>query len=152
MRTVLIALGLILLPLQVHATTAASAAESVSPEEMKQRVKYATDYHDVRPIRAVIDGQIDRYARQLPEAEREDFLRYVQLRINYDKIEELSIQAMAETYTSAELKAMVDYYGSPAGKSAEAKSPGYTSKMAPVITQALDSALLDTRFGGKPAP
>ena len=35
-------------------------------------------------------------AARLPEAEREDFMRYVQLRMPYDKIESLAIQTMAK--------------------------------------------------------
>lgn len=125
-------------------------AETPEPPDMKDRVKYATFLHDARPLRDTIDKDIDVYAAQVSEAEREDFLRHVQLRIDYDALEEKSIHEMALLYTVPELKAMLAYFGSPEGKAAEAKAPLYLKKMAPEVERALNRALMDTRFGGQP--
>lgn len=139
---------LVLALLAPFALSPGYAGEGRSADDLQERIKFATEFHDVRPIRDVINRDVQRYAEQLPEADRENFMRYVQLRIDYVKIEELSIQAMAEIYTVPEMKAMIAYFGSPEGKSAEAKGPDYISKIAPEISRAIDAALLDAQFGG----
>lgn len=139
-------LRLILALLLVTLPTLAGAAEG-DPPDLQDRIKYATLFHDARPLRPLIDSQIDTYTKQVNEEEREDFLRHVQLRIDYDGLEDKSIQAMARIYTVPELKAMIAYYGSPEGKSADAKSSAYAEKLGPEIGKALDGALMDTRFG-----
>jgi hypothetical protein len=138
----------ILLVLALLVPSLAFAGETVSANELKERIKFATEFHDVRPIRKAIDQDIQKYAETLPESDRENFMRFIQIRIDYDKIEELSIKTMAEIYTVPELKAMIAYFGSPEGKSAEAKGPLYTSRVAPEITRAIDAALLDAQLGG----
>ncbi len=139
-------LRLILTLLLVTLPSLAGAAAD-DPPDLADRIKYATLFHDARPLRPIIDRQIDTYTKQVAESEREDFLRHVQLRIDYDALEDTSIQAMARLYTVAELKAMTAYYGSPEGKTAEAKNDAYAAKIGPDIGKALDGALLDTRFG-----
>lgn len=124
-----------------------SLAPKISDEDMKERIRYAEEFHDIRPMRDAVNRNLEEYAKGLPEADREEFLRFVQLHIDYDKLEELSIQKMAEVYTVPEMKAMIAYFGSADGKSAEAKGPAYTSQIGPHITKAIDSALMDTRYG-----
>lgn len=131
--------------MSVHAQQA--AAPKVSDEEMKVRIRLSEEFHDIRPMRDAVNRNLEEYAKGLPEEEREEFLRYVQLHIDYDKLEEFSIQKMAEVYTVPEMKAMIAYFGSADGKSAEAKGSAYTSQISPYIAKAIDSALMDTRYG-----
>lgn len=140
MLRLLLALSLIALP------SLAGAAPD-DPADLADRVKYATLFHDARPLRPFIEQQVDVYTQQVRESEREDFLRHVQLRIDYDALEDKSIEAMARLYTVPELKAMIAYYGSPEGKSADAKAGAYVEKITPEIGRALDGALMETRFG-----
>ena len=141
----------ILLVLALLIPSLAFAEEALSASEQRERIKFATEFHDVRPIRAAIDQDIQKYADTLPESDRENFMKFIQVRIDYDEIEELSIQKMAEIYTVPELKAMIAYFGSPEGKSAEAKGAEYMSKVAPEINSAIDSALMDAQLGGSQA-
>ncbi len=136
-----------LLPSPVLAQDAAVEERPVSVAEMKQRIQLATDFADIRPVREQINIDIKNMSARLPEAEREDFMRYVQLRMPYDKIEALSIQTMAKLFTVPELKAMLSYYGSPEGKSADAKVPSYTAVIAPEVAKNIDAAVMDAKLG-----
>lgn len=127
-----------------------AAATKVDPAEMQERLKYAAAFQDVRPVRDVINESFETVSLTLPEAEREEFMRFVQLRVDYDKIEELSIKTIAELYTVPELKAMIAYYGSQDGKTAEAKAASYTDKISPEITKVIDAALMDAKYGPPP--
>lgn len=122
-------------------------AAPVSAAEMKERLRLAADFDDIRPVRNQINVDIQNMANRLPLAEREDFMKYVQVRLSYDKIEELSVQTMAKMFTVPELKAMIAYYGSPEGKSADAKVPAYTAVIAPTVAKHLDAAVMDAKLG-----
>jgi hypothetical protein len=137
----------LVLTLLLVALPSLAGAATDDPPDLAERTKYATLFHDARPLRPLIDRQIDTFTQRVNPEEREDFLRHVQLRIDYDGLEDKSIQAMARLYTVPELKAMIAYYGSPEGKSAETKSDAYAAQIGPEIGKALDGALMDTRFG-----
>ena len=130
----------------------ASAAAPISAEDLKERNKLATEYHDVVDMREIVNRDIAAGAGGLTEAETEKYMREVQIRINYEKIEELSISAMANTFTVPELKALIAYFGSPEGKSSQEKMGLYTEQVAPEIRKAIDAALVNAQFGGQPAP
>jgi hypothetical protein len=150
MKKLMISAGLVLALLQAPAFAADSAAPAaavVKADDRAERVKYATDFADIKPIREAIDRDIEAVAIGLTEDEKEDFMRFIQLRVNYEKMEETSIQLMADMFTAAELKAMVDYYGSPEGRSAEDKARDYTAKIGPMVSSAIDGALMDAKLG-----
>jgi hypothetical protein len=68
--------------------------------------------------------------------------------LNYEALEKISIDAMAETYTVAELEAMNEYYSKPEAKSAQPKYSNYANKVFPEITRMLDEAVMRVRTGG----
>lgn len=130
----------------------AAPAAAVSAAEMKERIKLATEYHDAVNLRDIINRDIEKAGAGLTGDDKERYMRDIQLQIDYDKIEALSIKSMAETFTVPELKALIAYYGSPEGQMAQAKMDLYTGKVSPEIRKAVDTALMNAQFGGKPAP
>lgn len=148
MKTYLLISGLLVAlsssPLRAEDTPVAAP---VSAAEMKERLRLAADFDDIRPVRTQINVDVQNMANRLPLAEREDFMKYVQVRLSYDKIEELSVQTMAKMFTVPELKAMIAYYGSPEGKSADAKVPAYRAVIVPEVAKHLDAAVMDAKLG-----
>ena len=128
---------------------AEATAAAISAKEMEERVKYATDFADIKPIREAINRDIEAAAMGMDDNQKEEFMCYVQLRVNYDEIEAASIKTMAEMFTVAEIKAMIAYYGSPEGKSAEGKAKDYASRIGPMVTSAINGAMMDMRFGAE---
>lgn len=126
-------------------------AEATKPDDAKERLSLAKDLHDIRHIRDAIHADIENYAQQIPEGDREDFMRYVALKINFDALEQLSITYTAEIYTVPEIKAMIAYYGSPDGQSAEAKGVLYGPKIAKDVQKEIDAAILSVKLGESPA-
>lgn len=126
------------------------SAETAKPDDAKERLSLAKDLHDIRHIRDAIHADIEAYAQQIPQGDREDFMRYVALKINFDALEQLSITYTAEIYTVPEMKAMIAYYGSPDGQSAEAKGVLYGPKIAKDVQKEIDAAIMSVKLGDEP--
>ncbi len=146
MKTFSLLLAVLVLSFSALAVGAAPAGD-----DKAERVKLSKDLHDIRNIRERIHATILEAANTIPPEDREDFQKYVQLRINYDALEEKSIQYAADVYTVPELKAMIAYFGSPDGQSAEAKGAVFSGKISKDIIAEVDAAILAAKYDGVPA-
>jgi len=142
---------LLLLAIVCFAFSAGVVFADSATDDKAERIRLSKDLHDIRNIRERINATILDAANTIPPADREDFQRYVQLKVNYDALEEKSIQYAAEVYTVPELKAMIAYFGSPDGQSAEAKGATFSGKIAKDITAEIDAAILAAKYDGVPA-
>lgn len=105
----------------------------------------------IRPAREQIDAAIEQVARSgVPADEQQGFILSLQRIIDYKALEKASVEAMAETFTAAELKAMVEYYDKPEARSASEKFPDYQKKIEPLVYQMLDRAVMQMRTGSAP--
>lgn len=116
--------------------------------DMGARLDLARQMHEFRPSKTQIDDAIAQVSAMVPEQEREAFKIAMGQVLNYKAIEELSVEAMAETYTEAELKAMVEYYAKPEAQSASDKAGAYAAKVQPEIVKMIDKAMMRMRTGG----
>lgn len=116
----------------------------------EQRLELSEQMHDIWITRLRVEKALDKVALRLPESERAPFKAAMRRVINFDVLEQESIDAMAEIFTADELKAMVEFYGSSAGRSISTKMDAYEEIMSPVYTQMLDKALVDIKFGEAP--
>jgi len=124
-------------------------AESVDLDKT-ERIKLSKDLHDIRNIRDRINATILAVAEILPLEDREDFQKYVQLKIDYDGLEAKSVEYVSEVYSTGELKAMIAYFGSPDGQSAEAKGEQFSVKIGKDIMAQVDAAILAAKYEGVP--
>lgn len=127
------------------ATTPADV--SAPADDMTQRIALAEKMHDIWPVRTKVEDALDIAAQSFPEDQRDKFKSGMRKAIKYDQLEEESIAAMAKLFTVAELQKMVDFYGSPEGKSVSAKTDDYMKALEPVMTKMLDQALIEVRTG-----
>lgn len=125
-------------------------ADPASTGDRAERIRLSKDLHDIRHIRDRINDTIAEAAQSIPPADREDFQKYVQLHVDYDALEKKSIDVAADVYTVPELKAMIAYFGSDAGKAAEAKSADYAGKIGPDILKQIDAAITSAKYDGVP--
>ena len=166
----LIALAVLAMPLTIHAADVPPAAVEnpmaqvpnsempvVEPEaapadtsDLARRVELSKQWHKLMPVpvREQVNAAIDQSAQSQPENTREIFKANMKNALNYDALEKISIDAMAETYSATELEAMVEYYSKPEAKSAQAKYDAYANKVFPEIRRMLDQALMRARTGG----
>ncbi len=122
------------------------------PSDLEERIALAKKMHEINPTRNQVNGAIDDIARSQPASEREAFKTTMRGALNYQAIEKISIDAMAETYTKAELQAMVDYFGKPEAQSAAAKDWIYNKKVYPEVARMLDQSMMRLRTGSTTTP
>ena len=135
-------------PVAAQETKASAPTVAAAPEEdLQQRVELATKMHQFRPVRDDIESTLSRVAQNLPQRDRQVFHDRMMAAIDLDKLEKLSIESMAKTFTLDELQGMVDYYSSPRAQSIAAKMPIYQQMVQPEIGRMLDRALMDLRIG-----
>ncbi len=134
------------------ASSPVSSASSgrITREIFQERLVLAGKFHDVRPVRPMIENAIERTVSRLPLKDQIPFRKAVDSALDYDAFVEESVRAMASVFTVAELEAMIAYYGSEAGRSSMQKMSAYGDLMAPKITGLLDEALMVVRTGPLP--
>jgi len=130
--------------------TPVPVASAVAPETAVARLALAQKMHEIWPVRTRIETAIQFVASGYPPEKQTQIKAAMRKSIQFDQVEEASIKAMAETFTEDELKAMIEFYGSDAGRSTSAKMQDYELLMAPIMTQMLDKSMLDLKTGMTP--
>lgn len=159
MRTFLIlALGLAL-SVPASAQDAATSSSSDTPDDAPAvasvvtvdddtaRMALSARMHEIWPVSVRVEDAIVVVAENVPAAERDAFITRMRKTIDQKTLEDESIKAMAQVFTTAELQAMVTFYGSPEGRAVSEKTEDYMAILQPVMVKMLDSALLDMRTG-----
>ncbi|MCB1538079.1 MAG: DUF2059 domain-containing protein [Rhodospirillales bacterium] len=120
----------------------AGAAYATSPESppggavTTERLALAKKYIADVPVEAEVRAAIEQMSNMVAPDQR---ALYSSLAggIDYAKLREAAELAVAQIFTDKEIQAMIDFYGSPEGKSIQTKMPQYESKMQPVMEQVL---------------
>ncbi len=73
-------------------------------------------------------------AKEFPENERAKFLDYANNAFDLTELRAVTIDAMARHFTTGELTRLVEFYGSPVGRSINRKMAAYTADVMPEIT------------------
>jgi hypothetical protein len=127
------------------AVPAMAQEEAAAPDAV--RVKLAEQMHEIWPIRPRVETALTIIAETMPEENRLAFKAQMRKNIQFDLLEQESVNAMARVFTEDELKKMIEFYGSPEGRSISAKTEDYEIALQPVLTRMMDKAVLDTRLG-----
>lgn len=117
--------------------------EKDTPEE---RLALSRELHDIRRVKDMVIRDIETISKQLPPTEQLDFQKYMELKVDFDELEEKSIEIAANVYTAAELRAMIAYFGSDVGRSAEQKGAQYSESFGKEVQKKIDEALMATKF------
>jgi hypothetical protein len=75
----------------------------------------------------------DKIAANLPPDQREQFKRMMTADLDIAALSKAMTDAMVKDFTTEELKALADFYGSPVGKSAMQKFGTYMADIMPVM-------------------
>ncbi len=121
----------------------------ITLKDYDERLERAQKMHEIWPIRPKIEAALERVAQNIPQTERLRFKAAMRKAIEFQALEEASIDAMAEIFTAKELDAMIDFYGSKEGRSVSVKTGDYEQALQPVLVKMLDKALLDTKLGSQ---
>ena len=85
------------------------------------RRKEAERYLQVSPPKALFEDMADKMAANIPADQREQFKKVMTTQIDIAALSKAMTDAMVKNFTTEELKALADFYGSPVGKSAMQK-------------------------------
>jgi len=124
-----------------------SADDLLGNADYENRLELSRQMHEMWPVRPKIETVLDRIAEQIEPQNRMRFKSAMRKAIKFQALEEASIDAMADIFTSDELTAMIAFYGSKEGRSVSFKTDDYERALQPVMTKMIDKALLDTKLG-----
>src|SRR5207253_4059924 len=97
------------------------------------RRKEAERYLQVSPSKALFEDMADKMAATLPADQREQFKKVMATQLDIAALTKAMTDAMVKDFTTDELKALADFYGSPVGKSAMQKFGTYMADIMPVM-------------------
>ncbi len=97
------------------------------------RRREAERYLQVNPPKALLDDVVDKMAANLPPEQRDQFKRVMTTQFDLAALTKASMDAMVKNFTTDELKALADFYGSPIGKSAMQKVGAYMADIMPAV-------------------
>ena len=124
-----------------------ATSDDGNKDDLSKRLELARQMHEIWPIRPKVENALDIAAQNFPEPERLSFKARMRQAVEFDALEQASIDAMVDIFTVEELQAMVAFYGSKAGRSVSHKTGDYEQELQPILVEMLDKALMDTRFG-----
>lgn len=124
-----------------------SADDLLGNADYENRLELSRQMHEIWPVRPKIETVLDRIAEQIEPQNRMRFKSAMRKAIKFQALEEASIDAMADIFTTDELTAMIAFYGSKEGRSVSFKTDDYERALQPVMTKMIDKALLDTKLG-----
>lgn len=125
----------------------AFAQEAASNPASDHKHELAEKMHQLRPTKTQVEQAIAVVGQRVPEDKRAAFEAAMTNAIDFKAVEKISVDAMADTFTEAELAAMVDYYSKPEAKSAADKLPQYQEKVGPEIIRMIDKAMMKVKTG-----
>ena len=104
-----------------------------APDTPETRRREAERYLQVSPPKALFEDMADKIAANLPPDQREQFKRMMTADLDIAALSKAMTDAMVKHFTTDELKALADFYGSPVGKSAMQKFGAYMADLMPVL-------------------
>ena len=104
-----------------------------APDTPETRRKEAERYLQVSPPKALFEDMADKMAETLPADQRDQFKKVMTTQIDIPALSKAMTDAMVKDFTTEELKALADFYGSPVGKSAMKKFGAYMADITPVV-------------------
>jgi len=104
-----------------------------APDTPETRRREAERYLQVSPPKALFEDMADKIAANLPPDQREQFKRMMTADLDIAALSKAMTDAMVKHFTTDELKALADFYGSPVGKSAMQKFGAYMADLMPAL-------------------
>jgi hypothetical protein len=104
---------------------------ATDPPETRRRE--AERYLQATPPKALFEDMADKMAANLPPAERDKFKQMLTSQLDIQALTKAMTDAMIKHFTTDELKALADFYGSPVGKSAMQKFGAYMADLMPAM-------------------
>ena len=103
------------------------------------RMAQARRYLEAVPVRGMLEDMAENMAANMPEHASE--IRKGVAAVDVGEMTEVMLNAMVKHFTAEELRALADFYGSPAGKSAMGKFGAYMAEIMPYLQLQMQNIL-----------
>jgi hypothetical protein len=119
---------LVVLTLCISSTFVRAATDT--PETRRHE---AERYLQATPAKALFEDMADKMAANIPAEQRDQFKKMMTTQLDIAALTKAMTDAMVKHFTTEELKALADFYGSPVGKSAMQKFGAYMADIMPTL-------------------
>ena len=110
-----------------------ACVSALAQDTTANREVAADRYLKAVPMAKMLDDAITEMGKQLSAERRGQFIGDMKKVVRADYLERLSRQSMVKTFTTDELNALADFYGSKEGASAMQKFGAYMGDVMPAI-------------------
>ena len=117
------------------------ACHALASDTEQERVAAAKRYLEVAQMSRITDDTVTELAKSLPAEQRGKFLQFMREAVRPEVLERAALASMVKVFTTQEINALADFYGSPVGKSAMSKFGLYMADVMPVIQQEMLRAM-----------
>lgn len=131
-RLILIALVCFSLPLV--------SAVAEGPDTPETRRAEAERYLAASAPKAMFEDMARKMAANMPPDQRAPFVEMFVSKVDMDALTKAMIDSMVKHFSTEELKALADFYGSPVGKSAMSKFGDYMAELMPTLQKEMAKA------------
>ncbi|MFN2542541.1 MAG: DUF2059 domain-containing protein [Chthoniobacterales bacterium] len=100
----------------------------------------AERYLQAAPPKQMFADMAEKMAENMPPTERGKFKQTLTSQLNVAAVTKAMMVALVKYFTTDELKALADFYGSPVGKSAMQKFPSYMTELMPTLEREIRRA------------
>jgi uncharacterized protein DUF2059 len=104
-----------------------------APDNPDTRRKEAERYLQATPPKALFEDMAEKMAANLPPDQRDQFKKLMTSQLDIAALTKAMVDSMVKHFTTEELKALADFYGSPIGKSAMQKFGAYMADIMPTM-------------------
>jgi uncharacterized protein DUF2059 len=104
-----------------------------APDTPETRRKEAERYLQATPPKGLFEDMADKMSANLPPDQRDQFKKLMTSQLDIAALTKAMLDAMVKEFTTEELKALADFYGSPVGKSAMQKFGVYMADIMPTV-------------------
>ena len=104
-----------------------------APDTPETRRHEAERYLQATPPKALFEDMADKISANLPPDQRDKFKQLMTSQLDIAALTKAMIDSMVKHFTTEELKALADFYGSPVGKSAMQKFGVYMADIMPTM-------------------
>lgn len=128
------------------ATAVCNLTAQAPPDNPENRRKEAERYLRSTPPKDLFADVADKMAVNVPPDQRQKFKESLTSSLDVDALTKAMTDAMVKHFTTEELKALADFYGSPVGRSAMKKFGAYMADVMP----ALQAEIMKAQAKAKP--
>ena len=127
----------------------AYAADSSPVDTPQSRKEAAERYAQASDLPKMMGDMTENMARTLPPEKREGFKKLLMKHVRIEALSDAMVASMVRNFTTRELNALADFYGSPEGRSAMSKFGAYMADVMPAIQAEMRRAVAEAQAESK---